>query len=157
MPAILVVTCSDRAYRGEYEDQSGREIVELLLEYNPVWKVERRLIPDEADLLEKLLLEACSGYDVVITCGGTGIGRRDITPEVTRRVCDRELPGVAEMLRMRSLSETPFSVFSRGTAGVRGQTIVVNLPGSVKAARFCTRQLMPLLEHGLRMLRGEGH
>ncbi len=157
MLAILVITCSDRAFKGEYQDLSGEEIAGLLAEFNPAWKVERRLIPDEKETLEECLVEFSQRFDVIITSGGTGIGPRDITPEVTRRVCDRELPGVAEMLRMRSLSETPYSVFSRGAAGVRGNTIIVNLPGSVKAARFCTRQLMPLLEHGVRMLSGDGH
>jgi len=157
MLAILVITCSDRAFRGEYEDLSGVEISALLKEFNPTWKVERRLIPDDRDTLAQYLLDFCNDYDVIITSGGTGIGPRDITPEVTRSICDRELPGIAEMLRMKSLSETPYSVFSRGLAGVRGSTLIINLPGSLKAARFCTQQLMPLLEHGIRMLKGDGH
>ncbi len=154
---IVVVTCSDRAYRGEYEDLSGQEIVSGFTEFNPSWEVERRVIPDDGELIEKLIGELSDRCDVIITCGGTGVGPRDLTPEATRRACDRELPGIGEMLRMRSLEETPFAVFSRGTAGVKGRCLVINLPGSLKAARFCTRLIAPLLEHGLRMLKGEGH
>jgi molybdopterin adenylyltransferase len=157
MLAILVITCSDRASRGEYQDLSGAEIVRLLREFKSEWKVEKILIPDDRELLRAQLIEGAARHDVIITSGGTGIGPRDITPDVTRDLCDRDLPGLAEMLRMKSLEQTPFAVFSRGFAGVLGQTIVINLPGSLKAARFCTEQLLPLLEHGRGMLSGDGH
>lgn len=157
MLKIMVLTCSDRAHRGEYEDLSGKEIQDELAAFNPSWESERQVIPDDGEVIEKRIGEFSTRFDVVITCGGTGVGPRDLTPEATRRACDRELPGIAEMLRLRSLEETPFAVFSRGTAGVKGQTLVINLPGSLRAARFCTRLLAPLLEHGLRMLKGEGH
>ena len=88
---------------------------------------------------------------------GTGISPRDVTPEATRRFCERELPGIAEMLRARSYEETPMAVLSRGCAGLKGRTIVVNFPGSLKAASLCVRLLIPVMEHALSMLRGEGH
>lgn len=157
MLAILVITCSDRAFKGEYEDLSGQEIVRLLQGFNAAWRVERRLIPDEPAMLRRHLIDGAAGFDIIITSGGTGIGPRDVTADVTREVCDRELPGIAEMLRMKSLDQTPFAVFSRGMAGVLGKTIIINLPGSLKAARFCTEQILPLLEHGRGMLAGDGH
>jgi len=98
-----------------------------------------------------------AGADWILTTGGTGPSPRDVTPEATREFCDRELPGLADFLRARSLAETPFAVFSRGLAGMRGATFVVNFPGSEKAARFCAALVAPLMEHGLAMARGEGH
>lgn len=157
MLAIRVITCSDRAFRGEYEDLSGKEIVRLLREYNADWVVERSLIPDDEHQLEEKLIQYSGQVDIILTSGGTGMGPRDITPEVTRRICERDLPGIAEMLRMKSLQETPFSVFSRGRAGLKNGTMIINLPGSLKAARFCTLQLVPILEHGVQMIRGGGH
>jgi molybdopterin adenylyltransferase len=153
---IAVVTVSDRASRGVYEDLSGPAIAEVLLEGSPGLELESEIVPDEPDEI-LAALRRHPGADWIITTGGTGPSPRDVTPEATLEYCDREMPGIAEYLRSRSLEETPYAVFSRGAAGMRGRQYVVNFPGSVKAARFCAALLSPLLEHGIGMARGEGH
>ena len=153
---VAVITISDRASAGVYEDLSGAEIEHLLRTGLPDAVVTRDIVPDEEDRIRDAL-RSNGDADYIFTTGGTGIGPRDITPDVTRSFCDRELPGVAEMLRAESFRETRNAVFSRGYAGVRGGCIVVNFPGSVKAVRLCVRCMLPVMEHGVRMLRGEGH
>jgi molybdopterin adenylyltransferase len=122
----------------------------------PGCKVECETVPDEAEAI-RAALEKSEGSDWVLTTGGTGPSPRDRTPETCRDFCDRELPGIAEYLRARSLEESPNAVFSRLFAGMRGRTYVVNFPGSERAARFCSALLAPLMEHGAAMARGEGH
>jgi molybdenum cofactor synthesis domain-containing protein len=153
---VAVVTISDRASRGEYEDLSGPEIERLVLARFPDAEVSCRVVPDEP---EEILaaLEAGSAADVILTTGGTGLSPRDITPEVTRGFCERETPGIAEALRAQSYPETPSAMLSRGYAGLKGSCLVVNFPGSVKAVRRCMEVLGPVLDHALRMIRGEGH
>lgn len=153
---IAVITLSDRAAAGIYDDRSGPEIEKLLLLSDPDLKIKRLLIPDNSEALIGAFKE-CPDCGWVLTCGGTGISPRDITPETTESYCDKLLPGIADLLRRESLKETPFAVFSRGSAGIKGETIIVNLPGSVKGAVFCTRLLVPLLKHGTAMLMGGGH
>ena len=153
---VTVLTVSDRASRGEYEDLSGPEIERLLLNHYPDCRIARILVPDEADQISRALHQAL-GDDFILTTGGTGLSPRDITPDVCRQFCDRELPGIAEILRMESYRETPQAMLSRAYAGVKDQTIVVNFPGSVKAVRLCTQVLIPVMDHSAGMLRGEGH
>lgn len=155
---IAVITVSDRASAGVYPDKSGPAIEEILREALPAAEIDRSLVPDgEASVRAALERHAETGADWILTTGGTGPAPRDQTPEASRAFCDRELAGIAEYLRAESLKETPNAVFSRQYAGMRGTTYVVNLPGSERAARFSTRLLAPLLEHGARMARGEGH
>ena len=154
---VAVITISDRASRGEYEDLSGPEIEKILREFlgEPL-EVERVIVPDEA----AAIIEALDGFqdaDAIITTGGTGIGPRDITPEVSRTWCDKEVAGIAEVLRFESYKETPHAMLSRGFAGIRGKTLLVNFPGSVKAVRLCTRVLVPALKHAPGMILGGGH
>jgi molybdenum cofactor synthesis domain-containing protein len=153
---VSVVTISDRASRGEYPDLSGPEIETLLGKAFPAAEIRREIVPDEAEAISRAL-ERHADADYILTTGGTGIGPRDITPEVTESFCERPLPGIAETLRAQSYAETPFALLSRGTAGLRGRCIVVNLPGSLKAVRLCTRILIPLMEHGVKMMAGQGH
>ncbi len=153
---VTVLTISDRASRGEYEDLSGPEIQSILEESLPECGVSRLVVPDEADAIRKAL-DGALGEDWIITTGGTGISPRDITPEVCREFCDRELPGISETLRAESLKETPMAMLSRGYAGMKGRTLVVNFPGSLKAVRLCTRVLIPVMDHSIDMLRGHGH
>ncbi len=153
---IAVVTISDRAAKGEYEDLSGPEIERIILEYMPGATVNREIVPDEPDRIEAAFA-AQADADFIVTTGGTGIGPRDITPEVTVGYCDRLLPGIAELLRSESYKETPQAMLSRGAAGVKDNTVIVNFPGSVKAVRLCTTLLVPVMEHAVEMLRGEGH
>jgi molybdopterin adenylyltransferase len=153
---ISVITVSDRASKGVYADRSGPAIEETLRSALPGCEVLREIVPDEkADILAALGRH--SGSDWILTTGGTGPAPRDVTPEATREFCDRAMDGIAEYLRARSLAETPNAVFSRGEAGMRGAAYIVNFPGSEKAARFCASLLAPLMEHGVRMARGEGH
>ncbi len=153
---ILVVTISDRASRGEYEDLSGPAVKEILEESITGVDVEVVIVPDEENEIAGAL-ESGLGGAAIITTGGTGLGPRDITPEVTERFCDRAAPGISEMLRAESLKETPYAALSRGYSGMKGSTLVVNIPGSVRGASFCARLLAPLLEHAEGMISGEGH
>jgi molybdenum cofactor synthesis domain-containing protein len=122
----------------------------------PAIEVERAVVPDDKPTIIAAL-ERFSSFDWIFTTGGTGPAPRDVTPEATLGFIDREAPGLAEYLRIESLKETSHAVFSRGVAGMRGATYVVNAPGSVKAARLCARIFSPLLEHGVRMAQGAGH
>jgi molybdopterin adenylyltransferase len=153
---VSVITISDRASRGEYPDRSGPEIVSILRETFAGARIATEVVPDEAEAIVAAF-QRHRRTDFILTTGGTGISDRDVTPEATRRYCDRELPGIAETLRAESYKETPTAVLSRGVAGIKGNTIIVNFPGSVKAVRLCTRVLIPVMEHALSMLRGEGH
>ncbi|HOX47661.1 MAG TPA: MogA/MoaB family molybdenum cofactor biosynthesis protein [Spirochaetia bacterium] len=153
---IAVITVSDRASAGVYADRSGPAVVETLKSALPGAEIEAEIVPDG----EESVLAALSRHpeaDWILTTGGTGPAPRDRTPEATRAYCDRSMPGIADYLRSRSLEETPNAVFSRGEAGMRGLQYVVNFPGSEKAARFCAAALAPLMEHGRKMARGEGH
>jgi molybdopterin adenylyltransferase len=114
------------------------------------------VVPDEAQAIVAAF-QRNGQADFILTTGGTGISPRDVTPEATSNYCDRELPGIAEILRAESYKETPTAVLSRGYAGIKGNTIIVNFPGSVKAVRLCTQVLIPVMEHALSMLHGEGH
>ncbi|MFP4430847.1 MAG: molybdenum cofactor biosynthesis protein B [Spirochaetaceae bacterium] len=154
--SIMIITVSDRAAAGVYQDRSGPAVEEELLGSFPDCRVERRIVPDEPEPL-RAALESGGTFDVVLTTGGTGLGPRDITPEVTKALCDRELPGIAEMLRFESRKEVPTAILSRGVAGSRGRSIYVNLPGSVNGARSCTRMLLPILEHAVEMVAGGDH
>jgi molybdenum cofactor synthesis domain-containing protein len=153
---VAVITVSDRASRGEYEDLSGPEIELAVRALYPSAEVTRSVVPDEpGEILAAL--ESQAEADFILTTGGTGISARDVTPEVTMRFCEKEVPGIAEALRARSYAETPAAMLSRGYAGLRGRTVVVNLPGSPKAVRLCMGVLGPVMEHAQRMARGGGH
>jgi molybdopterin adenylyltransferase len=156
MLAIAVITVSDRAYKREYDDRSGPEIIRILEQSGIPCRVTRDLVPDDKDKLLTCLKQNLD-KDYILTTGGTGISPSDITPEITASLCDRELPGISDYIRRESLKETPYAVFSRGYSGIKGRTIIINFPGSVKAATFCTRLVIPVLEHGKKMLQGEGH
>ena len=153
---VCVITISDRASRGQYEDRSGPEIVAILREASAGTEIRREIVPDEIQSIRDAF-DRHTDADFILTTGGTGISSRDVTPEATRSYCERELPGIAEALRAESYRETPTAVLSRGVSGIRGNTIIVNFPGSVKAVRLCTRVFVPIMEHALSMLRGEGH
>lgn len=152
--AVLVTSDS----RSESEDQSGKVVIDRLLK-NGFDVVEYKVIPDEADLLESQLKRFCDELkvDIVITSGGTGFGPRDITPETTKKVIEKEVSGVAEFLRAYGQKRTPFSMLSRGIAGIRGTTVIVNLPGSVKAVSESLDSLFPGILHIYKMLWGYEH
>jgi len=184
---VHVLTISDRAAAGVYEDRSGPEIESVLREAIPASRITRTIVPDETDAIRDAIL-AAAGYsspndglhsgttfwgtvsspgggetvlhnaaDFILTTGGTGISPRDITPEVTTALIERRLPGISEALRAASLRETPSAMLSRGEAGMIGQSIIVNFPGSVRACRLCTTTLIPVMQHALAMREGKGH
>ena len=132
-----ILTASDRATAGEYEDRSGPAIMQFLEEaLTSSWEFSRRLVEDERDVIEKALVDLCEeGCSVIITTGGTGPAPRDVTPEATEAVCERMLPGFGEQMRAISLKHVPTAVLSRQTAGIRGSTLILNLPGAPRSIR----------------------
>jgi molybdopterin adenylyltransferase len=156
MLKIAVITVSDRASRGEYKDKSGPKIKEILLQGPIEIEVKSTIVPDEKEDIQNAILNNL-GKDFILTTGGTGISPRDITPEITREICDKELPGVSEMLRAESYKETKNAVLSRGFSGIRDKTIIINFPGSVKAVTLCANLIYPILPHAQKMLHGGGH
>ena len=155
-----ILTISDRSSRGERSDESGPALVELVHERN--WQVvERDVIPDDLEAIKRQLSRwADSGeIDVLLTTGGTGFAPRDVTPEATRAVVERLTPGLDEAMRAASLKITPNAMLSRATSGIRKRTLIVNLPGSPKGACENLREIIPVLEHAVKLLREEnaGH
>ncbi len=154
----LVVTLSDRASRGEYEDRSGPRAQDLLREHFAAtrWRLDVRgaILPDDADALRSLLTAEAPGCDVIVTTGGTGIGPRDITPDVVTAMADRMIPGVMEAIRVKFGAEHPGALLSRSVAAVVGRTLVYALPGSVRAVEEYLGEILKTLEHAVRMLRG---
>ena len=132
-----ILTASDRATAGEYEDRSGPAIKQFLEEaLTSPWEVSRRLVEDDQDVIEQALIDLCDeGCSVIITTGGTGPAPRDVTPQATEVVCDRMLPGFGEQMRAISLKHVPTAVLSRQTAGIRDSTLILNLPGSPRSIR----------------------
>jgi len=155
----LILTLSDRASAGEYKDKSGPKINELLDEYLTKIKVRyhinHKIIPDNADELRKILTHAKNEkYDFIITTGGTGIGKRDITVDVVREMLDKEIPGIMEMIRMKYGQEKPNALLSRGVAGVMDESLIYTLPGSVKAVQEYMTEILKTLQHLVFMLHG---
>jgi molybdopterin adenylyltransferase len=153
MRQVGILTISDRGSTGEYEDRSGPLAASILAERTP-WRISRQaVVPDELAIIAATLVEWCeAGLDLILTSGGTGFAPRDITPEATRRVIDREAPGIAEALRAASLQVTQHAMLSRAVAGMRGRTLIINLPGNPKAVRENLDVLLPVLPHALDLL-----
>lgn len=154
---VKVITLSDRAASGEYEDRSGPRAVQILEEYfaGLGWKAEivRSVIPDEAELLRQEISGA-AGADIIFTTGGTGIGPRDITVDVVKPMLDKEIPGIMEMIRLKYGSEKPNALLSRGVAGVKGMSLIYTLPGSVKAVEEYLSVITSTVRHSVYMLNG---
>ena len=151
-----VLTASDRASSGDYEDLSGPAIAEFLSEAisNP-FTVERRVVADEQEIIEATLIELCeAGCSVIITTGGTGPAPRDVTPDATEAVCERMLPGFGEQMRAISLRHVPTAVLSRQTAGVRGQSLILNLPGSPRSIRETIDETWPAVPYCVDLIGG---
>lgn len=150
-----VLTLSDKGARGEREDTSGPELQEMLRAAG--FAVSKySIVADEQQLIEESLIEWADvlQLDLIVTTGGTGVSPRDCTPEATRNVIDREVPGLAEAMRLASLVATPQAVWSRGMAGIRGTCLIINVPGSKKAARENLAAVLPALAHGLEKIKG---
>ena len=148
-----VLTVSDGVHSGEREDRSGDVLEELLREDG--FDVSRRVVPDVADTIASAIEDLSGQAALVLTTGGTGFAPRDVTPEATRTVVDREAPGIAEAIRADALARTPHALLSRGLAGLRGATLVVNLPGSPGGCRDGYEVLRPALRHGLELAAGD--
>lgn len=154
---IGIVTVSDRASRGEYEDLSGQAIIETLSSYlTSTWEPVYRLVPDEQEQISTILTslvddEKCC---LVVTTGGTGPAKRDVTPEATEAVCDRLMPGFGELMRSESLKFVPTAILSRQTAGLRGSSLILNLPGKPKAIRQCLDAVFPAIPYCIDLMDG---
>ena len=151
-----VVTVSDRSFRGERPDASG-PVLKQLLEGSGAHVADVRIVPDDPDRIVSTLIALADelAYDVILTTGGTGLSPRDTTPEATARVIEKRLPGMEAALLQESLKRTPYAMLSRGIVGVRGRTLIVNLPGSPKAVKECFAVVQPVLAHAVKLLRDE--
>ena len=154
---IGIITVSDRASAGIYEDISGQAIIDTLNEYlvsawNPVYKV----IPDEKELIEQTMIEMADQLNccLIVTTGGTGPAKRDVTPEATEAVCHRMMPGFGELMRTQSLKFVPTAILSRQTAGLRNDTLIVNLPGKPKSIRECLDAVFPAIPYCIDLMEG---
>ncbi len=150
-----ILTISDKGSRGEREDKSGpaiREIVEQMAGE----VVAQEIVADEQDQIESAIRRLAGIADLVLTTGGTGIAPRDVTPEATRAVIDKELPGITEVMRIKSVEVAPTAMLSRAVAGTLGRTLIINMPGSPKAVRECLSFIRPAIPHALELLSGKG-
>jgi molybdenum cofactor synthesis domain-containing protein len=152
----VIITVSDRGASGEREDRSGPEIINLLQTIG-VEIIATRIIPDEKEMIRLALVEWCDAgrADLIVTTGGTGVSPRDVTPDATREVIEREVPGMAEAMRRQSMLATPNAMISRALVGTRGQTLIVNLPGSPRGARENLNVLLPALAHAIEKIKGD--
>lgn len=154
---IGVVTVSDRAFRGAYEDKGGPGVEAALARLLATpWRAVRRLVPDERPLIEAALVELADvqACPLIVTTGGTGPAPRDVTPEATEAVCDRLLPGFGEMMRAVSLRAVPTAILSRQVAGTRGRSLIVNLPGKPSAIAECLDAVFPAIPYGIDLIGG---
>jgi len=154
MIKAAILTISDKGARGEREDRSSQVIRELLSRL-PVGVVEYRIVPDEASRIEEAIRALAQISDLVLTTGGTGVSPRDITPDVTARIIERELPGFGEAMRMEGLKKTPRAIISRAIAGIYEGCLIINLPGSPKGARECLEVVLPAIEHTIAKIKGD--
>lgn len=152
---VSILTISDKGARGQRHDESGQTIRDIFPELDSQ-VVNYEIIPDELEVIRQKLAEwADSGdTDIIITTGGTGLGERDVTPEATLAVVDRVAPGLTEAMRAASLSKTPMAMLSRATAGIRGKSLIINLPGSPKAVRECLEVILPAIPHAIDIIKG---
>jgi molybdopterin adenylyltransferase len=152
---IGILTISDKGSQGQRQDKSGEAIRDSVASIGKVVKYE--IVPDEKNVIAAALRDWADGgtLDVILTTGGTGLSKRDVTPETTLSIIDREVPGIAEAMRAKALGKTPTAMLSRAVAGQRGQCLIINLPGSTKAVRECLDVILPALSHAVEIIRGE--
>lgn len=155
MVSVGILVMSDKGSKGEREDLSGKEIERMILVL-PSTVEAYEIIPDETDIIARKLVEYADvrRLDLIITTGGTGVTPRDVTPEATKAVIERELPGMSEAMRAESLKKTPNAMISRAVCGIRGRSLIINLPGSPKAVRENLAVVMPALNHTIEKIKG---
>jgi len=154
---VGIITVSDRSYRGERDDASG-PVIERWAQAKGYQVVEKIIVPDERHMIAEALVRLSeANIELILTTGGTGFAPRDVTPEATRSVIEREAPGFAELMRLRSLSVTPMAVLSRAVAGTRKRSLIINLPGSPRAVAENLSFIEEALPHAIELLRGEVH
>lgn len=158
MYRVAVLTISDKCSKGKREDTSGKVVCELAVNI-PGEIVQHDLVPDEPEMIKQKLIHYCDHLkvDLVLTTGGTGFTARDFTPEATKEVIEREVPGIPEAMRSEGLKITKRAMLSRGIAGLRAKTLIINLPGSPKGAKQSLESILQELSHGLDMLRDKEH
>ncbi len=152
---LAIVTISDRSSRGERKDLTGPEL-KRFLEAKGAKIIYMSVIPDEKEIIRAELMDLCDREDppeIILTAGGTGLGPRDVTPEATREILEKEIPGIPEAMRAKSLSITPAAMLSRAVSGVRKRTLIINLPGSPKGARENLEAIVPALPHAMEIIR----
>jgi len=155
MITAAVLTISDKASHGQRDDRSG-DLVEKMLRDAGIDVLSRRVVPDEKPLIADSLREFSRRHDLVITTGGTGVTPRDVTPEATKEVIQRELPGFAEVMRMEGFKKTPRAIISRALAGVCNSSLIINLPGSPAGASDSLAAVLPVIPHTVEMIKGQG-
>ncbi|MBL7071429.1 MAG: MogA/MoaB family molybdenum cofactor biosynthesis protein [Candidatus Omnitrophica bacterium] len=155
---FAVLTISDRCSRGEAKDESSKIIVDLLKNINGE-NIRYGIVPDEADLIKEKLVYYCDELkvDLVLTTGGTGLGPRDVTPEATKQIMQKMVPGISELMRLEGLKKTKKAVLSRGISAIRGSSIIINLPGSPKGVKESLMAVLDIIPHALNMVKGKGH
>jgi molybdopterin adenylyltransferase len=153
---IGILTISDKGSKGQRQDKSGEVMREGAARMKGA-VVKYEIVPDELDVIAAKLADwADSGkMDVILTTGGTGLSKRDVTPEATLSIIDRSIPGIAEVMRAKSLEKTPMAMLSRAVAGQRGQCIIINMPGSPKAVQECLEAIIPAIPHAVEIIKGE--
>lgn len=153
---VAIITVSDKGARGQREDLSGETIRHILdkIEAQVSWY---KIVPDELDVIQSAIIEAVDRVkaDLILTTGGTGLSARDVTPEATRGVIEKMVPGISEVIRMESFKKTPQAILSRAIAGIRGESLIINLPGSPKGVRESLGIILEALPHGIAILKGE--
>jgi molybdopterin adenylyltransferase len=156
MIRVGVVTTSDKGYLGDREDTSGDVIREMVRELGAEVTFST-VVPDDEEEIKKALIQGADemGLDLIVTTGGTGVSPRDVTPDATQKVIEREIPGFAEAMRMAGLKKTPHAMISRAMCGVRGNTLIVNLPGSPKAVREGLEVILPAISHTVAKIQGD--
>ena len=156
MFTVGIITSSDKGYRGEREDKSG-QVIEEIVSQNGFKVIKKVVLPDEKDLLEKEMINMCDnlGVNLLLTTGGTGFSKRDITTEATKSVIEREALGIVEAIRFYSLQITKRAMLSRATSGIRQNTLIINLPGSPKACKEALDFVLDDVKHGIEILLGE--
>lgn len=153
MITVAILTLSDKGSKGKRKDESG-PLIEKIIKKIGGKVVYYTVLPDEKNLIKKKLLFLCNTVDLILTTGGTGLSPRDVTPEATLEVIRREIPGIAEAIRQKGLRKTPYAMLSRAVAGIRGKTLIINLPGSPAGAKESLEVILPALPHAVEKIKG---